>query len=361
MITIDPIKRPPKKSSSVDTTEIMKEVDQKITNLIDGAPETLDTIKELADAIENLPNLDNFVTNETLNKLLAVSKYEFVDLGLPSGLKWASCNVGAEKPEDFGLYFAWGETEGYSGITDEKQFSWADYKLCSGSNSILTKYNTKSSQGTVDNIKTLELVDDAAYTSDNTCRIPTQADFEELTANTTSTWETLNGVNGRRFTSKTNGNSIFVPAAGYCDDGSVYDVGSLGGLWSSSLSESGPRSAWGLGFSSGDVGVGASGRCGGFTVRAVQEANISSKFDPKETVSKLSDLESKTVEIENQLSNTYTKEEVDDLIPTDYITEEQLTQKGYITEETINNNLSNNYYTKSEVDNMIISTLNTEV
>ena len=112
----------------------------------------------------------------------------FVDLGLPSGLKWASCNIGASKPEDFGLYFAWGETEGYEGITDEKQFSWSDYKLCGGSNSTLTKYNNNSSYGTVDTLTTLEQVDDAAYQSDNTCRMPTKSDFEELTANTTSTW-----------------------------------------------------------------------------------------------------------------------------------------------------------------------------
>ena len=164
--------------------------------------------------------------------------YEWVDLGLPSGTLWASTNVGATKPEEFGLYFAWGETEGYEGITDEKQFSWSDYKLCGGSDSTLTKYNNDSSYGTVDTLTTLEQVDDAAYTSDNTCRIPTKADLEELIANTTSTWETLNGVNGRRFTSKTNSNSIFVPAAGGCFDGSVNDVGSFGLLWSSSLDDS---------------------------------------------------------------------------------------------------------------------------
>ena len=197
------------------------------------------------------------------------SLYEFVDLGLPSDTKWASCNVGAEKPEDFGLYFAWGETQGYEGITDEKQFSWADYKLCGGSNSTLTKYNDKSSYGTVDNLTTLEQVDDAAYTSDKTCRMPTKEELEELTANTTSTWETLNGVNGRRFTSKTNGNSIFVPAAGDCLDGSVYTVGSGGYLWSSSLNESHSRLAWNLGFLSDGVGVNIGSRCNGFTVRAV--------------------------------------------------------------------------------------------
>ena len=197
------------------------------------------------------------------------SLYEFVDLGLPSGTKWASCNVGAEKPEDFGLYFAWGETQGYEGITDEKQFSWADYKLCGGSNSTLTKYNNNSSYGTVDNLTPLEQVDDAAYTSDKTCRMPTKEELEELTANTTSTWETLNGVNGRRFTSKTNGNSIFVPAAGYCSDGSVGGVGSNGVLWSSSRLESNSRGAWILDFVSVNVGVGSGGRYYGFTVRAV--------------------------------------------------------------------------------------------
>ena len=197
------------------------------------------------------------------------SLYEFVDLGLPSGTKWASCNVGAEKPEDFGLYFAWGETQGYEGITDEKQFSWADYKLCGGSNSTLTKYNNNSSYGTVDNLTTLEQVDDAAYTSDKTCRMPTKEELEELTANTTSTWEILNGVNGRRFTSKTNGNSIFVPAAGYCYGGSVDGVGSYGYLWSSSLNESSSRGAWYLGFYSGGVYVGSISRYDGLTVRAV--------------------------------------------------------------------------------------------
>ena len=193
----------------------------------------------------------------------------FVDLGLPSGLKWATTNVGAEKPEDFGLYFAWGETQGYTGITDEKQFSWSDYKLCGGSNKTLTKYNTNSSYGTVDNKLVLEQVDDAAYTSDKTCRMPTRAELEELKANTTSTWETLNGVNGRRFTSKTNGNSIFVPAAGHCSNGSVGDVGSYGYLWSSSLGESGSRTAWYLDFSSGSVYMYNDYRYYGFTVRAV--------------------------------------------------------------------------------------------
>ena len=211
----------------------------------------------------------SYVQETDLVYFMEKTLYEFVDLGLPSGTKWASCNVGAEKPEDFGLYFAWGETEGYSGITDEKQFSWSDYKLCGGSSSTLTKYNKNSSYGTVDNLTVLEQVDDAAYQVDNSCRMPTYDDIIELTANTTSTWETLNGVYGRRFTSKTNGNSIFVPAAGDCNNGSVDGVGSYGGLWSSSLNESYSRDAWGLYFDSGNVYVDYGGRYDGFSVRAV--------------------------------------------------------------------------------------------
>lgn len=201
------------------------------------------------------------------------SLYEFVDLGLPSGTLWATTNVGAEKPEDFGLYFAWGETQGYTGDdvkNGEKQFDWPYYKLCGGSNSTLTKYNTDSYYGTVDTLTTLEQVDDAVYTSDNTCRMPTKAELEELTANTTSTWETLNGVDGIRFTSKTNGNSIFVPAAGNCNYDSVDYVGSYGGLWSSSLDESYSGGAWGLDFGSDSVYMGSYSRCNGLTVRAVQ-------------------------------------------------------------------------------------------
>jgi hypothetical protein len=221
-----------------------------------------------------LPNVSYTVdTNEVFyNPFISNSSlYEWVDLGLPSGLKWAAWNVGATKPEEYGLYFAYGEIEGYEGITDEKQFSWADYKLCGGSSKTLTKYNTNSSYGTVDNLTTLEQVDDAAYASDNSCRMPTKTELQELIDNTTSVWETLNGVNGMRFTSKTNGNSIFIPAAGSCSNGSADGVGSYGVLWSSSLNESDSRKAWYLGFGSDGVGMGSySNRYDGLAVRAVK-------------------------------------------------------------------------------------------
>ena len=201
--------------------------------------------------------------------LKQASLYEWVDLGLPSGLKWAAWNVGATKPEEFGLYFAWGETQGYTGITNEKQFTCADYKWSGDEyGNTMTKYPS-------DGLTTLEASDDAAYATDNTCRMPTSGECAELTANTTSEWvEDYNGtgVAGRIFTSNVNGNSIFVPAAGVCFDGSVINVGQHGNLWSSSLNSSGVHYAYGLDFDSGNVGVGNGlYRINGLPVRAVKE------------------------------------------------------------------------------------------
>ena len=193
--------------------------------------------------------------------------YEWVDLGLLSGLLWADRNVGATKPEDFGLYFAWGETQGYTGITDEKQFTWGDYTLCDGTDSNMLKYNS------TDGLTTLELSDDAAYATDNTCRMPTMSESMELINNTTSAWTEVNGVYGCQFTSKSNGNSIFVPVAGLCYNGSVFSVGYLGSLWSSSLYESDPRSAFYLYFYSSGMGTGVNvyERNHGIPVRPVKE------------------------------------------------------------------------------------------
>lgn len=212
----------------------------------------------------------SFVDENGLVYFMENSLYEFVDLGLPSGTLWATTNVGASKPEDFGLYFAWGETQGYSGITDTKKFNWSDYKLCDGNPFAINKYNFNSSYGAVDNLTTLEQVDDAAYQSDNICRIPTFDNIKELTANTTSVWETLNGINGRRFTSKTNSNSIFIPANGQYSDGVLNYNNSYGCIWSNTLSSSNSRNACVLGFYSAYVEVGDYGRCNGYTIRPVK-------------------------------------------------------------------------------------------
>ena len=222
-------------------------------------------VRKLVESVEENPQVDKLVEALTIKP-----KYEFVDLGLPSGIKWATCNVGATKPEEYGLYFAWGETEGYTAedVAGKKAFTWDDYKF--GTEDNLTKYND------TDRLTVLELEDDAAYQSDKGCRIPSKEEFQELIDNTTSTWETLNGVKGRRFTSKTNGNSIFVPAAGDCGDGSVIIDYSSGSLWSSSLDESSPSYGWYLLFNSSNEFVKHRRRYYGYSVRAVQDPNAPS-------------------------------------------------------------------------------------
>ena len=194
------------------------------------------------------------------------SLYEWVDLGLPSGLKWAAWNVGATKPEEYGLYFAWGETQGYTGITDEKGFYWEDYKWSSDAESTaMTKYNA------TDGLTTLEAVDDAATATDSSCRMPTKEDMEELKANTTSAWTQVNGVNGVSLTSKVNGNSIFLPAAGYCSGYMHIEANKYGVYFSSSLHDEYLYSSFTIYFNSRGYGVGDSHRYEGYPVRAVKE------------------------------------------------------------------------------------------
>ena len=193
--------------------------------------------------------------------------HEYVDLGLPSGLKWATCNVGATTPEGYGNYYAWGET------TTKETYSWATYKWCNGSESTLTKYNTSSSFGTVDNKTVLELADDAARVNwGGAWRMPTDAEWTELRDNCEWTWtDDYNGtgVKGRIVTSKTNGNSIFLPAAGDRNNDDLYFAGDYGTCWSSSLNAVDPDGAWYVYFSSGNVSRDGSYRYCGRSVRPV--------------------------------------------------------------------------------------------
>lgn len=194
---------------------------------------------------------------------------QYVDLGLPSGLKWAKCNVGAEKETDYGYYFQWGETTPYT------DYTWAAYKYCNGSSTTMTKYCTDSLNGTVDNRTKLEDEDDAAKAHmGGDWRMPTQTEIQELLENTENEWISDykgTGVSGRKFTSKTDTSKyIFFPAAGGCDQRSVYDVGSYGDVWSSSLNISNPYSAWYLVFNSVNCSMGRFGsRYIGRSVRGV--------------------------------------------------------------------------------------------
>ena len=173
--------------------------------------------------------------------------HEWVDLGLPSGTKWATCNVGATSPEKYGNSYAWGETE------TKGDYTWDTYKWCNGSRSTLTKYNTSSSYGTVDSKTVLELADDAARANwGGAWRMPTDAEWTELRENCTWTWTTKNGVNGYEVKGL-NGNSIFLPAAGYRYNDKLFGAGSYGYYWSGSLYSDGPGSAWDVDFGSDNV------------------------------------------------------------------------------------------------------------
>ena len=179
-------------------------------------------------------------------------EYEYVDLGLPSGLKWAKCNVGAKTETDYGDYFQWGEIEPHDADTP---YVWANYKYCNGTGGTMTKYCTVSLLGTVDNKRTLGPEDDAARANmGGDWRMPTQDELQELVDNTTNEWITDyngTGVNGRKFTSKTNGNSIFIPASGFRAGSLFNSQGNSGYVWSSSLNSIYPNYAWNLYFDSG--------------------------------------------------------------------------------------------------------------
>ena len=182
---------------------------------------------------------------------------------------WASCNIGASNPEDYGDYYAWGETE------TKSNYSWSTYKFGTSSSGPFSKYNTYSLCGTVDNKTFLEPEDDVAHVKlGGKWRMPTDAEWTELrnTDNCTWTWTTQNGVYGRLVTSKKTGNSIFLPAAGDRNTGYLYNTGSDGLYWSSSLyTYTYPNFAWYVGFNSDFVGRGDFDRFNGLSVRPVSK------------------------------------------------------------------------------------------
>ena len=192
--------------------------------------------------------------------------HEYVDLGLPSGVKWATCNVGATKPEEYGGYYAWGETE------EKEDYEWNTYKWCKGSDDTMTKYCTDSYYGIVDNKTVLDPEDDVAHVKwGGSWRMPTQAEQNELCTNCRWTWTTQNGVNGYKVTSKTNANSIFFPAAGHRCGTYLFDSGSGGTYWSGSSRHDYSYYAYFLEFDRGYYERYYSYRFLGFSVRPVSK------------------------------------------------------------------------------------------
>ena len=178
-----------------------------------------------------------------------INGHDWVDLGLPSGLKWATCNVGATTQEGYGNYYAWGETT-----------TKASYDQ---SNSVTYLQQISDISGNV-------TYDAARANWGSTWRMPTKAEIEELNNNCTWTWTTQNGVNGYKVTGP-NGNSIFLPAAGYYNGSSLNGVGGDGDYWSSSPYETNISHAYGLYFGSSSHSVKWGNRSYGQTIRPVSE------------------------------------------------------------------------------------------
>ena len=192
-----------------------------------------------------------------------------VDLGLPSGTLWADRNVGAALPEGYGDYFAWGES-----IPKSTYYNWVTYKYAKDDPKKLMKYCSSpdySLYALTDGRTNLESSDDAATANwgSNWC-MPTQEQFQELIDNCTWTWTTRNGKNGYEVKGK-NGNSIFLPAAGYRSETSIEDVDFSGYYWSSSFNEVCPNCGCGLCIDSGRVELNDwTQRCDGWSVRPVR-------------------------------------------------------------------------------------------
>ena len=192
---------------------------------------------------------------ETTKRSGTISGHEYVDLGLPSGLKWATCNVGANTPHEYGDYFAWGETETKTEYTKENCKTIEIKKRLFGDDKIIDKR---------ENFK-----DAARANWGGTWRLPTKKEMKELVDKCPWQWTTQSGVNGYKVTGP-NGNSIFLPAAGFFLGSSHY-VGKHGRYWSSTPNESGDYHACSLSFDSGYRNLDWDQRDDGETVRPVSE------------------------------------------------------------------------------------------
>ncbi len=185
--------------------------------------------------------------------------HEYVDLGLPSGLKWATCNVGADNPEDYGNYYAWGETATKSEYTEDNSLTYG------------LSISELQAQGIIDGNNNLTPSYDAATANwGGDWRMPTKAEQQELRDNCTWILTTQNGVNGYKVTG-TNGNSIFLPAAGDRYGSSLIYAGETGNYWSSTPYESNSNGAYRLFFSSAHRSVDWDTRYRGRSVRPVSE------------------------------------------------------------------------------------------
>ncbi len=198
----------------------------------------------------------------------SINGHEWVDLGL--SVKWATCNIGASSPSEYGMYFAWGE------IVEKEKYIWKNYRFRKRGNSLesvtFSRYNTKEDKGVVDNHTILSRDDDAAaFNWGKQWRIPTQEEWDELLRNCILTLVREDGKLGALVRSKINGNCIFLPAAGYRQDTRHLDENSIGHYWSSSLNAAKPSFAFRMYFTPQRVETYNSFRSDGFSIRPVTE------------------------------------------------------------------------------------------
>ncbi|MBR4840351.1 MAG: hypothetical protein IK005_07735 [Paludibacteraceae bacterium] len=195
-----------------------------------------------------------------------VDGYDYVDLGLPGGTLWATYNVGATKPTEYGDYFSWGE------IKPKSNYGWDKYKWGHDWDSHI-KYCTDSYYGTVDNKTVLDAEDDAATVNwSNAWRMPTIDEIQELIDGCSWTFEidfNGSGIGGQVGTSKQNGVTIFLPAAGYHDGRNFFSGGHYCCFWSSSLNEEYQTDAYVFRFLDDSVDWYSLYRFYGYCVRAV--------------------------------------------------------------------------------------------
>ena len=216
--------------------------------------ECLDAYKRLVRTLRGNGGIETDCVKTAVGNAIS---YKAVDLGLPSGLLWADRNIGASEPEEYGKYFAWGDTVGYGQDT-------SDGHLFNGDNCPWGESTPPMS--------TLDAEHDAATINMGAdWRMPDIADFEELLDNCTTKWTTQNGIKGMLFTSKHNGNTLFFPAAGLRGGSLLKDAGYFGDYWTRSHYTSNLLSAYAyaLSFNFGNCYVGIDGRCFGYSVRGV--------------------------------------------------------------------------------------------
>ncbi len=196
---------------------------------------------------ENSPGDATTALGDDVSGTGRINGHDYVDLGL--SVKWATCNVGADSPTDYGDYFAWGETSPKSEDNTD--------------NSVTYNVGMSDISGNAD-------YDAARANWGGTWRMPTSDEVDELINDCTTEWTTLSGVNGYKVTGP-NGNSIFLPAAGWRGATSLRDTGEDGSYWSSTLDKSGTGGAYGLDFGDGYFDGCWYYRVNGQSVRPVSE------------------------------------------------------------------------------------------